>query len=471
MSAESRLPAQRIDSEGRSHVSIRAILILAAPLMVTNAIQAALNLTDTWFVGRLSTDSVAAMSSIYWLVMMFVLLFSGVGLAVQSFVSQAYGSRRRARAARATWSGAWASLLTAPIFIGMAFLGAPMLRPFGLDTDIETLALSYWEPRMWGAAIGTMQWALLSFFNGVGATRVTMLIALLITIANVAANQFFMFELGLGMAGAAWGTNAAQLLGLIVSFGVFLSQRYASEFRSRLMWRPNLSLMWRQWRIGAPVGVMYGADLLGVALLQLMIARIGTAPAAATQIVMMLTSIAYMPTIGVATAGTTLVGQAIGAGEREWAARLGNVVIMICVALMAGIAVILLIIGPWVLESFVSSGDAAAAATVSLGLLLLWPAAAYQAFDGLYFGSSFCMRAAGDTQVPALAALGLSWFLFVPLAHALVFEPGQGWIDFLPQYGLGAMGGWLALMGYAMILGLSMLFRWRSGRWRTLSLS
>ena len=115
--------------------------------------------------------------------------------------------------------------------------------------------------------------------------------------------------------------------------------------------------------------------------------------------------------------------------------------------------------------------DAAAREAVAVGLLVLWPAAAYQAFDGLYFGSASALRGAGDTRVPAITALLLSWFFFVPLAHTLVFARGQGWIDGLPQAGLGALGGWLALMSYAMLLGLVMLARWRSGRWRALTLA
>ena len=62
---------------------------------------------------------------------------------------------------------------------------------------------------------------------------------------------------------------------------------------------------------------------------------------------------------------------------------------------------------------------------VALGLMLLWPAAAYQIFDGLYCGAGFCLRGAGDTRVPAATALVLSWFFFVPLAHTLIFAPGQ----------------------------------------------
>ena len=72
--------------------------------------------------------------------------------------------------------------------------------------------------------------------------------------------------------------------------------------------------------------------------------------------------------------------------------------------------------------------------------------------------------------MPAITALSLSWLFFVPLAHTLVFTPEQAWVPGLPQAGLGAIGGWLALMAYAMLLGSSMLLRWRSGRWRRIEI-
>jgi MATE family multidrug resistance protein len=106
--APSALPAQRIDAAGTAHVDLRAILRLAGPLMATNAVQALLNLTDLWFIGRLSTDAVAAMGAIYWIMSCAILLFGGVGLAVQTFVAQAHGSRRGARASRALWNALWA---------------------------------------------------------------------------------------------------------------------------------------------------------------------------------------------------------------------------------------------------------------------------------------------------------------------------------------------------------------------------
>ena len=67
------------------------------------------------------------------------------------------------------------------------------------------------------------------------------------------------------------------------------------------------------------MGLLYAADLLGISIFQIMQVRIGEIGGAATQIAMMLTSVAYLPGIGIAIAGTTLVGQSIGAGDRDWA--------------------------------------------------------------------------------------------------------------------------------------------------------
>jgi MATE family multidrug resistance protein len=464
------LPARRFDAAGRPHVDLRAIVRLAAPLMATNAVQALLNLTDLWFIGRLSTDAVAAMGAIYWIMTCAVLLFGGVGLAVQTFVAQAYGGGRHAHASRALWNAVWATFALCPLFIALAYAGPWVLEPFGLESHVEALALEYWAPRMGGAFVGSMAWAAMGFFNGIGAVRYTMLVVVVTTIANAIFNQVFMFELGMGMRGAAWGTNVAQLIGFAVAMGLFLAGDIGRRYRSALTWRPRMPVILAQLKVGLPIGVMYGADVLGLALSQMMIAQTSPVGAAATQIVMALTSMAYMPTIGIALAGTTLVGQSIGAGGREWANRLGNVVIAMCAALMACIAVLLLVVGPWVLPLFVSSGGPAAGEVVALGLVLLWPAAAYQVFDGLYCGASFCLRGAGDTRIPAVTALVLSWFVFVPLAHTLIFAAGAGWIDGLPQSGLGALGGWYALAGYVVLLGSSMFWRWRQGAWRRMTL-
>jgi MATE family, multidrug efflux pump len=219
-----------------------------------------------------------------------------------------------------------------------------------------------------------------------------------------------------------------------------------------------------------PMGLLPAADLTGLALFQLMQAALGTVSGAATQIVMMMTSLAYMPAVGIAIAGTTLVGQSIGAGDRDWARKMGNSAIKLNVVYMGMVSLALALAGPWLLPLFVAPGDPNAAAVVKTAAMLLWIGAAYQVFDGVNLGAGFALRGAGDVRVPTLLVLAVSWLGFIPLTHMLSFAPGQGWVHFLPQFGLGTVGGWSALLFYTAALGAVMWLRWQSGAWRRIEL-
>jgi multidrug resistance protein, MATE family len=306
---------------------------------------------------------------------------------------------------------------------------------------------------MLGAPLGVMLWALLGFFNGVSRPRITVMTTALVGVVNAVLNQVFIFELGWGIAGSRLGNQRQHAVGVAFALGVFLRGDLRHAYKTHITWRPDAANLWREFKLGLPMGAMYAADLFGMALFSLMQVRLGQVDGATTQIVVMLTSIAYMPGVGLALAGTTLVGQAIGAGDHDWARRLGNSVIIVTTGYMGAVGVLLAALGPWVMPLFVAPGDPQAAEVVRLGIVLLWIAAGYQLFDGLQLGSGFALRGAGDVRVPALIFLGLSWGVFVPLAHMLSFAPGQGWFDVLPQFGYGAVGGWVALLAYVVLLG------------------
>jgi MATE family multidrug resistance protein len=468
--AAGALPAQRIDAAGHAHVDQRAVLALALPLMANSAVQIVLNLTDMWFMGRISTRALAAVGAVQWLVIVVVLVLGGAGTAVQTLVAQYFGARRYRRAGQAVWIALWAMAAAAPLFVLVGAARHVVLAPFGFDPQVEQLASAFWFPRVGGACVGAAVWAMLGFFNGIGRPRVTLLISLVTTGANALLNQLFIFRLGWGIAGSAWATNVAQVAGLLLAVAIFLRPAYRRRYGSHLTWRPHAGVLLQQLRLGLPMGLSPAADLLGFAIFQMMQTRLGTAGGAATQMVVMLTSLAYMPGFGIASAGTTLVGQSIGAGARGWALRVGNRVILLAALYMGGIGVLIALGGSWVLPFFTGSHDAEAAAAVALGMRLLWLAAGYQFFDGLNLGSSMCLRGAGDVRVPALLVLPVSLLLFAPLAHAFTFAPGQGWVHFLPQFGWGAVGGWVAVLIYVMVLGSTLFLRWRSCAWQKIRL-
>ncbi len=441
-------------------------MALALPLMANSAVQIVLNLTDMWFTGRISTQAIAAVGAVQWLILVIVLVLGGPVQAVQTIVAQSFGSRRYCRAGQALWTAMWASLCAVPLFVAVAASSHWILAPFGFEPHIEDLAAQFWFPRVAGSAFGAAVWAMLGFFNGIGRPRLTLVITGVTAGANVVLNQIFIFNLGLGVAGSGWASTVAQALGLVVALVIFLREPYRSTYKSHVTWKLHWGRLREQMRIGFPMGMLPAADILGFSLFQMMQVRLGTAGGAASQLVIVLSSVAYMPGYGIASAGTTLVGQSIGAGNRDWASRVGTRVILLAALYMGGIGVLLALAGPWILPFFTGSADADAASAVILGTQLLWFAAAYQFFDGLNLGSSMCLRGAGDAKVPVAMVLPMSWFVFVPLAHSFTFAPGQGWFNFLPQFGWGAVGGWVAVNIYVIMLGLVLFLRWRSRAWQ-----
>lgn len=467
---ESLLPAARVDWRGKRRVDYRGILLLAFPLFLSSGVQAVLNLTDSWFIGRLSTDAIAAMGALYFLILVLFILFGGVGMYVQTLVAQAYGEGKPHQAAQAVGTGCWSALLLTPLFVLLAFSGADLLRLFQFSPAVEQLAIDYWTPRLLGLTIAITNLGLTAFFNGIGKTTITLWVSIVIALLNVVLNEAMMFQLGMGMAGAAWATTLSLMAGMVLFLFVFLSREMRHDFQSHRIWKPQWATIRYLFASGIPLGFLMTADLTGIAFFQIMQVKLGVVPGAATQVVMMLTSTAYMPTLGIAQAGTTLVGQSIGAGNRRWAKRLGNVAIALCVIYAIAVNVVLALNGQWLVPFFVTTTDGQVEAVITLSQTLLWLAVAYNAFNALNIGSAFCLQGTGDVKLPSLIAVLLSWLGFVPLTHILTFAQGEGLVDGLPQFDFGVFGGWTAAVLFTLVLSASLFWRWRSGGWQKIGL-
>ncbi|MFN0315364.1 MAG: MATE family efflux transporter [Burkholderiales bacterium] len=459
------LPAARLNASGTWVVDYAAVVRLALPLFINSAIQAILNVTDIWFIGRISVEATAAIGAINWLVIIAILALGGLGLGVQALVSQAYGAKRYRRAASLTWNALWGTLLTLPLFLLVSQACAPILAPFGLQQSTVDIANQFWEPRLQWAAVSAALWAVSGFFNGIGRPVFTLCVMGVVAISNIVLNAWFMFGLGLGIAGVAWATNLATATGLALGLALFLSARFQRKFSTRLLWRMRWPSVRAVCGLGFPIGLFFSVDLFGLALFQLMTTKVGVTDGAATQIVMTLTSIAYWPGIGIAMAGTTLVGTAIGAKRPDWAFTLGNSIGKLTACYMGAVGLVLALLGSLLIPAFAGANDPHAPDVARLGVTLLWIAAAYQFFDGLNLGFGACLRGAGDVVTPTLWLALLSLGVFIPLTHMLTFAPGQGWVAFLPQLAYGAPGAWGAAFVYVALLGSALALRWRGKGW------
>ena len=465
---KSRLPAVLYAPDRTRRVDYRAVVGMAWPLFVQFGVQAFLNVVDTWFVGRLGSAPIAGMNAVNFSSFTLLLLFGGSGIAVQTIAAQRYGEGRKARAAQASWHGIYSGLIVAPLGVAVALAGPAIFAFFALPPEVVASASDYWLPRMAGAGLVVVYFSLGNFFNGVGRTRVSLIGAVLTFLCNVVLNWLFILELGWGMYGAGLATSISVGAGVLFYAAIFFSRDIRSEYATTRMWRLRPRILGAVYKLGLPIGIHAMFDVGAFAAFQLMVGKLGAVPGAATQIAMILTSLAFLPVAGLNFAAATLVGQSIGAGDKDWADRVGTACIKLALCYMAVWALLFATAGGALSSIFVTASDPNAQAVVELSATLLLIAAGYQLFDALNLGTLGCLRGSGDVVVPTAALLVLAWCIFVPLSHILIFEPGQGWFDFLPAYGLGAKGGWIAALVHITLLGSFLLYRWKSGAWRKL---
>lgn len=460
------LPALRRNREGEARVDFKAIFRLALPLILNSAIQSILSLTATWYITRLGADATAAMGAVWMPVIACSILIGGPGMAVQTIVAQAEGAGLRPAAGHAVRIGLAAVLLSFVPYFCLAAAGDYLYGLTGMSPAIHAFAVDYWEVRVMGLPAGVALWTMNAFFNGTGRTRITLIVSAIVLLANVALHELLMVQLGMGITGSAWASTLAMLLGAAIGFVLYLRPSVDRLYHSRKWQAPRPREIWSLIALGTLMAVGATVDIMAFALFQLMQVSLGPVEGAATQITFVFTSVAFHPAIGLAMAGTTLVGQSIGAGSPAWAKKLGSIVILMAAAYMGGLGLVLALAGPEVIRFFVSAEDPLAPQVIETAGRLLWWAAAYQLFDGFNLGSGFCLRGAADAKVPSAIPLVIGIFMFLPLAHVATFAPGQGWVDFLPQLGFGAEGGWAAAALYIALLGTALWLRWRSGAWQ-----
>ena len=460
--------AQRLDARGIPRVDHGVVLRLAMPLALSAGIQALMGITDTWFIGQISSQALAGMNAAWLPTQVALTPFMSLGRAVQTLVAQTYASGDPKGASRYAWSGVGLGLGLFPLCGILSLLGSLLYGGLPLPPGVAEQAAAYWQIRVWGGSALLGTFALSGFFNGIGRTWITLWVSGWSVLLNGILNTLFIFGLGWGIAGAAWGTILSEYGELALYLLVFLSAWIHRDYATRQTWRTGWKPLRPLLRLGLPIGIYALADMSSFTVFQLMLGQLGAVEGATAHLCLMLSRFAYLPAIGLEQSATVLVGQAVGAGQPAWAMRLGNAVMGWTLGYMAVIGGGLALFGQALLGLFVTGQDANAAAIVHLGGRLLRIIGVSFLFDGINFSAVGSLRGAGDVRAPMAIMLGMSWLFFLPLAQMLIFP--QSWIPFLPGLGWGAVGGWLAMLIYVAGLASLLLSRWRSRVWQKAAL-
>ena len=173
--------------------------------------------------------------------------------------------------------------------------------------------------------------------------------------------------------------------------------------------------------IGAPVGLQMFAEGFAFGFAGIVMGWLGATTLAGHQVALTLASLTFMVPLGVSGAGAAIVGRAIGRGDLP-AARRDAVAALACGVGFMALTALLFISIPGAFGRMFTPDPG----TISMVLVLLPIAGAFQVFDGTQVVSAAILRGTGDTRIPMLIHILSFWALGIPLGLLLAFPLGFG---------------------------------------------
>lgn len=435
----------------------RASLRLAAPIVAVQLGTMAMGTVDTIMLGHVSALGLASGSLGHALVMTALWSAYGIVASLETLVSQAFGARDSAAiSANLARGSVLAVLLGFPL--GVVFwLSGPIFHLLGQDPDVAQGAASFCRVSILSIPPFLLFAAFRLSLQAMQIVRPAFWATVVGNVVNLAANYVLVFgKLGspaYGVAGSAASTVLARwamLFYLLVAARRQLAP-YWGGFRRSAFAREGYAILFR---IGIPIGIHAGLELLVFSTVAVIMGTIGVAQLAAHYIALNLASVTFMVPLGIAGAASARVGAAIGRGDMPGARRAATVCLALGMGVMSGSALVFGLFPGWLARVY--STDPA---VIAVAASLLPIAALFQVFDGCQVVATGVLRGAADTAFPAAIALLGYWGLGLPLGWLLAHRQGLGPAGL--WWGLAAS---LALVALLLVGRIVLQFRRRIGR-------
>jgi putative MATE family efflux protein len=404
------------------------LFYLSLPIVVTNLLQTAYNLADTFWLGQYSTESLAAISFAFPLV--FLLISMGIGLTVAGsvLVAQHTGAGEPEEAAYAASQTVTFAIVGSVILgtVGFFFVD-DFLAFLGAGEDVLPLAAQYMRVVSVGlfALFGFL--VFISLMRGYGDTVTPMLVMLGTVVLNIVLDPFLIFGwtvvegaplVGtvafpeLGITGAAIATVFSRGLAMVVGLAIMFRGRRGIQINLGDMW-PDLGYLRTLLRIGVPASVEVTGRALSINLLLIIVAGFPNAVVAAFGVGIRVFSVIFLPAIAVGRGVETLTGQNIGAGNDDRAARTNDFAAAAMFGVLSAAAVVVWTTAPGIISVFTDDP-----AVIPVGAEFLRTVAPTFGFLGVVRAYSGGFRGAGRTLSAAAIAiftqgvvrLSIAWF-------------------------------------------------------------
>ncbi len=297
----------------------KKILHLAIPNIIANLAVPLLSSVDTALVGHL--DGVYYIGAVSIGSMIFNFIYWGFGflrMGTTGLSAQALGGKDNGEVLHILLRALAVAMLAACLLIlGQWLIEDISFYLINATADVERYARSYFRIRIWAAPATLGLYAFTGWYLGMQNARYPLYITIFANVANVIFDIWFVNYAGMYSDGVAWGTVAAQYLGLILAILLFIKKykNYLGFYKRTALLHPEKIKAF--FMLNRDIFIRTISLLFVFSFFTAKSAELGDDLLAANTILMQLWMIFSFGIDGFAFAAESLIGKAIGAGDRD----------------------------------------------------------------------------------------------------------------------------------------------------------
>ena len=432
-----------------------SLVSLAVPIIFANILQTAYQLIDTFWLGRLGADAVAAVSLSFPVLFLILSLGSGMTLAGTVLVSQSYGAGNRKMV---DFNSSQTMALIFFISIGLAFVGyyssAPLMTFIGAGPEILQDSTEYFQISSLGFVFLFIFFAFQSLMRGIGNVMLPVYIVLFTVALNAVLDPLFIYGwgpiAGHGVAGAAYASIITQAISAAMSLWILLKGKHGIQIHFASMGL-KMETVKKIVNMGFPASVEQATRALGMTMMIVLVTGFGSEIVAAYGIGARILSFIIVPALGLGIATTSLVGQNIGAVKIKRAEKVANLSSKVAFFGLTAMGLIMFFFAEELVTFFIPNNPQVIR-DGALFIKIMSPSFGFlgiqQVLNGVYNGAGF-------TKASMFISILSLWIVRFPLAYYLSQETS-----------LSFEGIWWAFPISNLIAAVVAFSYYRTGYWK-----
>ena len=413
----------------------QALVALLLPLIAEQALSVTIGLADTLMVSSVGEAAVSGVSLVdsfnTLMIQIMSALATGGAVVTSQYIGHQEPKNAKAAAAQILFVLSSFSVLVAAVVIGGRH--AILRGIFGsIDADVMRYAETYFLLSALSYPFIGLYNAGAALFRAQGNSKISMLSSLVMNVVNIGGNAVLIYGFGMGVMGAA----LASLVSRAIACAVVLY----------LLQKPGCAL-----RVGIPAGIENGMFQIGKLSVSSLTSTLGTAAIAANAVANTTTTFLNIPANAVGMAALTVVGQCLGAGEKEQAVYYSRRLMLTayCGAWVMNLSAFFFA-NRFAVSLFNLSPEAQAMALdimvwFNIVSLFVWPSS---------FTLPNILRAAGDARFTMTVSIVSMWTFRVGFCYLAVL-----------CFGGGLLSIWMGMYLDWVFRSLCFYLRFRRGSW------